>query len=284
MSTIVEAPPTDDADRLPLPSTLSPSKISTFTDCALRFRFSAIDRLPEAPSVPATRGSAVHRVLEHLFRRPAAERTMPAALEDLATTRVEVEAWDDYTGLGLTDEDAAAFWADAERLVERYFTMEDPTQINAVGLEVMLGTDLGGVQLRGIIDRLDWVGPGQLVVVDYKTGKAPHPRYEQGATTGVKTYALLVQQVLGVLPVRIRLIYLGGDEPTELAFTVTEQKVRAMSRKATAVWVAIERAHATDGFRPNSGPLCEWCSFQAYCPAFGGDPAEARRVVVEPPA
>jgi putative RecB family exonuclease len=44
------------------PTSLSPSKISTFTDCALAFRFSAIERLPEPPSAPATKGTLVHRV------------------------------------------------------------------------------------------------------------------------------------------------------------------------------------------------------------------------------
>ena len=52
---------------LELPDSLSPSKVSTFTDCALAFRFSGIDRLPEPPSVPATKGTLVHAALERLF-------------------------------------------------------------------------------------------------------------------------------------------------------------------------------------------------------------------------
>ena len=63
-----------------LPSSLSPSKVSTFTDCALAFRFSSIDRLPEPPSAPATKGTLVHAALERLFCLPADERTLPAAL------------------------------------------------------------------------------------------------------------------------------------------------------------------------------------------------------------
>ncbi len=52
---------------LPLPTSLSPSKVSSFTDCGLAFRFSAIDHLPEPPSVAATRGTLVHAALERLF-------------------------------------------------------------------------------------------------------------------------------------------------------------------------------------------------------------------------
>ena len=68
----------------PLPSTLSPSKVSTFKDCALAFRFSAIDKLPEPSSVPAVKGTLVHRALELLFATPPPARTRDAAAEHLA--------------------------------------------------------------------------------------------------------------------------------------------------------------------------------------------------------
>ena len=41
---------------LVLPATLSPSKVSTFSDCALAFRYSAVDQLPEPPNLAASRG------------------------------------------------------------------------------------------------------------------------------------------------------------------------------------------------------------------------------------
>ena len=44
---------------------------------------------------------------------------------------------------------------------------------------------------------------------------------------------------------------------------------------AEALWNAIQTSCARDDFRPRPGPLCEWCSYQAYCPAFGGDPEMA---------
>ena len=65
---------------LDLPRSLSPSKVSSFRDCALAFRFSAIDHLPEEPTVWTVKGTRRHRALERLFwehrrgqRSPAAE-------------------------------------------------------------------------------------------------------------------------------------------------------------------------------------------------------------------
>jgi hypothetical protein len=68
---------------LELPTSLSPSKVSTFTDCALAFRFSSIDKLPEPPSIPATKGTLVHAALERLFDLAADDRTVAAALTAL---------------------------------------------------------------------------------------------------------------------------------------------------------------------------------------------------------
>jgi fido (protein-threonine AMPylation protein) len=45
--------------------------------------------------------------------------------------------------------------------------------------------------------------------------------------------------------------------------------------RTTAVFKAVERACLTGDFRPRQGPLCNYCSFQAWCPAFGGDPSKA---------
>ena len=39
----------------------------------------------------------------------------------------------------------------------------------------------------------------------------------------------------------------------------------------------MQPACARDDFRPQPGPLCAYCSFQEFCPAFGGDPALAER-------
>ncbi|HWS48376.1 MAG TPA: PD-(D/E)XK nuclease family protein, partial [Acidimicrobiia bacterium] len=56
----------------PVPVSLSPSSMGTFTSCPLSFRFSYIERLPEPPSAPASKGTLVHLALQHLLWRPPA--------------------------------------------------------------------------------------------------------------------------------------------------------------------------------------------------------------------
>ncbi len=262
---------------LPLPTSLSPSKVASFKDCALAFRFSNIDRLPEPPSPAATKGSLVHRALELLFCEPAPTRTLATALACLDQARAEFATDAEFVGLGLDAEAAAQFAADAEVLVRRYFTLEDPTTVHPIGLELRLEAQVGSLTLRGIIDRLELDAEGGLVVTDYKSGKVPGVMHEQSRLGGVHFYAFLCERVLGVRPARIQLLYLS--EPVAIIAEPSAQSIRGLEQRTSAIWKAVERACANDDFRPRPSPLCNWCSFQDYCPSFGGDPARARELV-----
>jgi putative RecB family exonuclease len=252
---------------LPLPTGLSPSKVASFTDCALAFRFSAIDRLPEPPAVHLARGTLVHRALELLFCEAPADRTVERARAHLTTAHAEVLADPENEGLELEDE--AAYLADAEQLVRNYFQLEDPSRITAVGLELRLEVELGSLKLRGIIDRLDLDENGDLIVVDYKTGQAPGVQWEGRRLAGVQFYAFLCEQVLGRRPAAIRLLHL--KEPLSITSVPTDQSIRGLTTKTKAIWTAIERACERDDFRPKPSRLCDFCAFKAYCPAWGGD-------------
>lgn len=263
----------------PVPTSLSPSRVESFISCPLAFRFASIERLPEPPSVHTTKGSLVHRALELLFTLPPDRRDLttarPAFEQAVAEYRVDPE----FTLLGLDEAQATAFVDDAWTLVEAYFGMEDPSAVREIGLELRLEAQVGDLTLRGIIDRLELDEQGELIVTDYKTGRAPGLRYEQDRLAGVHFYSFLCEQVLGRRPVAIRLMYLRSGQV--ITATPSAQSIRFLTTRTTAVWKAVEKACETGDFRPKSGPLCNSCAFQPWCPAFGGDPELAK---VEAPA
>ena len=254
----------------PVPTSLSPSRVEAFTSCPMAFRFASIEKIAEPPSPHATKGSLVHRALELLFTRPAAERTPEAALPAFAQAVAEYRTDSEFTQLNLTEEATAAFVADAWSLTERYFTMEDPRTIRDIGLELRLEAQVGSLTLRGIIDRLELDAEGNLVVTDYKTGRAPGLRYEQNRLAGVHFYSFLCEEVLGQRPAAIRLMYLRSGEV--ITATPSAQSVRFITTRTTAVWKAVEKACVEGDFRPRQGPLCTSCAYQPWCPAFGGNP------------
>lgn len=256
------------------PASLSPSRVEAFTSCPLAFRFANIDKVPEPPSVHTTKGSLVHRALELLFTRPAAERDEAAAFAALDAAIAEYRSDPEFIDLHLDEAAARSFFDDARSLVRGYLAMEDPTSVHDIGLELRLEAPAGSLMLRGIIDRLDLDADGELVVTDYKTGKAPSVNREQQRLAGVHFYAFLCENVLGKRPSRIRLMYLRSGEVIEAV--PSAQSVRFITTRTKAVWQAVERAVANDDFRPRTGPLCSFCAFQRWCPAFGGDPSLAK--------
>ncbi len=256
-----------------VPTSLSPSRVESFLSCPLAFRFSSIEKLPEPPSVAATRGSLVHRALELLFTQPAAERT-PAALDTAVEAAiVEYRTDPDFTLLGLSEAQIAVFDDECRQLAANYLTMEDPTSIRDIGLELRLEAPVGELTLRGIIDRLELDDDGELIVTDYKTGRAPSPNWERKSLSGLNFYAFLCEALFGKRPAAIRLMYLKSGET--ITATPSEQSTKFLTTRTTAVYKAVATACQRDDFRPRQSALCNYCSFQKWCPKFGGDPALA---------
>jgi putative RecB family exonuclease len=258
------------------PWSLSPSSCSSFKECPLAFRFSYLERLPEPPSPWTTKGTLVHRALELLLDRPADERTIDAALSDLAVARVELAPHPDFADLDLTDEEWAKFDTDSESLVRKYFELEDPRTVNPIGLELKLEADLGRTRLRGIIDRLDLDEHGEFVVTDYKTGSVPSEFWEAKSLAGVHIYALLCERMLGRRPARVQLYYLS--KPEAIIASPTDQSIRGVERRTSAMYEAIANACTRDDFRARPGRLCDFCTFKPYCPAHGGNPVDAQEL------
>lgn len=255
-----------------VPATLSPSGVEKFTSCPLAFRFASIERLPEPPTLHATKGSLVHRALELAYGHAAAERTPERFRQSLALAQVEFARSPEAEQLALTPEARTEFDRDCAELIERYLTMEDPTTVHPIGLELRLEAHVGSLRLRGIIDRLE-LRDGELVVTDYKTGRAPSVNWESKSLAGVHFYSFLCDAVFGRRPAAVRLMYLRTGETIEA--TPSERSVRFLRTRTTAVWRAVEQACSSGDFRPRPSALCASCAFRAWCPSFGGDPARA---------
>lgn len=258
------------------PSSLSPSRAADFMRCPLLYRFRVIDKLPERPSSAAARGTVVHAVLERLFDAPARQRSVPRARglvpgewERLLAKRPELaELFADDTEDGA---ELARWLTEAEALVERWFTLEDPSRLEPAERELFVETRLeSGLRLRGIIDRVDIAPTGEVRIVDYKTGKAPRPEYAAEALFQMKFYALVVWRLRGQVPTRLQLVYLGSGDV--LTYDPQESDLTAVERKLLALWRAIQQATESGDWQPRRSPLCGWCDYQAHCPEYGGTP------------
>ena len=253
---------------------LSPSRAADFKTCPLLYRFRTIDRLPEAPSRVAMRGTMVHAVLEQLFDLPRAERTLAAARDMVPGTwqQLLAESPDaaDLFGDDTEGAELAEWLSSAGDLLGNYFRLEDPTRFEPAAREQLVEVVVDGLRLRGYVDRLDINEAGDIRVIDYKTGSTPREAFEAKALFQMKFYALVLWRTRGVVPRQLRLMYLADTDT--LSYAPDAEELVRFERTLKAIWAAIERATLTGDFRPSPSRLCEWCDHQVRCPAFGGTP------------
>jgi putative RecB family exonuclease len=255
-----------------VPPQLSPSSISSFRTCPLAWRLDYVERLERTPSLDANIGTFVHSVAEALCGLPASRRTLDearAAATAAWAHHVEDEEWQ---ALQIpADRIPQVKWR-AWRAVQRWFRLEDPGAVTVAGCELWVHGEVGGVAMRGIVDRLDVDdATGGFVVTDYKTGKMPMSSYQEERLFGVWVYAHLVADEHRARPVtKVRHLYLG-ERPGEVVRDVTPDALAATAEVVASTHQEMLQACATGQFETRESVLCGWCSFKASCPAFGGD-------------
>src|SRR5699024_7570496 len=161
----------------------------------------------------------------------------------------------------------------ARSLVKGYFQMENPQGFDAHEVEEFVEATLpNGVPVRGFIDRVDVAANGQVRVVDYKTGKKPPPRFAAQALFQMKFYALVYWRLHDLIPAQLRLMYLKVAD--DLVLQPTPAELQYFERDLRELWDSILADIHSGDFQPKTSKLCDWCSFQELCPAFGGTPPE----------
>ena len=270
------SPPSPTAPNLtppsPKPLALSASRAADFRQCPLLYRFKTVDRLPEPKTRAQVLGTVVHTVLEELYTLEQAERAPQRAAElvPLAVDQFyELESGAEVVPL----EERAEFETEVTALVAALYGVEDPQRFSPESCEqyLLTATD-SGTPLHGYLDRVDVAPTGQVRVVDYKTGKPPHPRFQDKAMFQMRFYALMYQRIHGVVPAQLKLIYLKNS--SSLILTPDLEMVSRTETELDVLWSEIVRAGESGDFRPRTSRLCDWCNHQALCPAFGGTPPE----------
>jgi len=243
----------------------SPSKLLAWLDCPRRYRMQYLDR--PRPAVRARRahtsvGVVTHTVLRDFWDLPAAERT-PAAVERLVR-----KSWIDA---GFRDPDQSAHWRGltTTRVTEYLRNIDRYRQPLGVERTVSLHTQT--LAVTGRVDRLD-DRDGELVVVDYKTGRAPLSKDDARTSLPLALYAIAVAGMFRRPCARVELHHVPTGEvfahqhtPETLQRKIAEAESIAFDlRKADASFA--ELGADSPQFAPRVSPICTWCDYRAHCP------------------
>lgn len=155
-----------------LPRALSPSRAANFVQCPVLYYLGGVRRLREPSTEPQLVGTLAHAAYEKIFDNKPDDRTPDAAVELMRVALAELDGSPDYAHL-LGDPAVATRIAErAELMVRNWFDVERVTNFEPIGREVAVAANVGGVDVYGIIDRIDRVetadGRVAWIISDYK--------------------------------------------------------------------------------------------------------------------
>ncbi|HEY3715768.1 MAG TPA: PD-(D/E)XK nuclease family protein [Jatrophihabitantaceae bacterium] len=242
----------------------TPSRLATF-DCPRRYRMTYLDRptLPRgAPWAHNTLGAVVHVALHRWWQLARRDRT-PANGARLVESNWQSD--------GFRDEAQSATWrATAERWVENYVDELDRDD-EPVGIERTVATTTDRLALSGRVDRID-DRDGELVIVDYKTGRRQLTDDDARGSLALALYALAARRTLRRDCRRVELHHLpSGDivvhDHTDASLQRQVTRAEATADDIVAATDTLEAgAHPDDVFPPAPSPNCGWCDFRRHCP------------------
>lgn len=239
---------------------LSFSRISTYRQCPLQFRYRYRDGLPTPPSPHLSFGRSVHAALEWLYDRKVAD--WPDE-DDLLDRFYEV--WDSSGFVDVDRDEQLRFYRRGQQALRRFHRRERDRFRIPAGTEVYFELPLGDRALIvGSIDRVDLDDDHRLHIVDYKTGKL-RDREGVAGSLQLALYALACEHLYGRLPATVC-----------LDFVVAGPRIRVPAgdldlegaRRAAAEAAASIRA---ERFDPTPSRLCSWCDYRRLCPAWEGE-------------
>lgn len=244
------------------------SRIQTYFNCPLQFKFRYVDRVKvEAfESIEAFLGKRVHEVLQKLYEDKKFQRT------DRLSELIEYyeNAWQKkYCEAikiikdGYTKEN---YYDMGRRYIEGYYNINFRNDASTtVSLEEKISLKLNGHNVIGYIDRLALNKDSVYEIHDYKTsGSMPHQSY-LNKDEQLALYALAVKNMYSDAE-RIRLIwhYLAFNK--SVVSMRTDDELEEVKNSIIKKINLIEEAKKENNFIPNASKLCSWCEYQGMCP------------------
>lgn len=243
----------------------TPSRLASF-DCPRRYRMTYLDRPSPSRGAPwahNTLGAVVHLALHRWWQLARRDRT--TANGGLLVDR-------NWQHDGFLDRDQSASWrARARRWVEDYLAADVESSTEPVGVERTVATTTQTLAFNGRVDRID-DRDGELVIVDYKTGRTAPGLDDVRGSQPLALYALAAGRTLRRecrrvelhhLPTATIASYEHSDE--SLARHVTRAESTAADIVAATDTLAAGAAR-DEVFPPAPGPGCRWCDFRRHCP------------------
>ncbi len=247
----------------------SQSRLSSFDDCKLKYKYHYIDRLEsDIDTIEAFRGSVVHKVLEELYKLVKAGTIKPlewaVGLYD-DTWKKNYHENVKIVKKGVTLD---GYYQKGKEAIISYYERYKPfDQAKVVDTERMIRFTLRNGKeehaFLGILDRFDWNDKTQMFEIhDYKTTSSLMTQREADTDWQLGLYHIALGEKWPDIK-EVKLVWHSLLFNKEIISSRTEVQLEALQKE---VIDEIKKIEECTEFPPNKSALCDWCAYQAICP------------------
>lgn len=245
---------------MPRKPTLSPTKITTFLACPVKYRWSYVDARGKwylRSKSYYSFGLTLHRVLQRFHDG--------GDLGVTTTEEVKAAYEENWMDAGFSSaEEMAEVYNEGLEILERHVEQAAtrPAKGKTLFVERQFDLDFDRFRLIGRIDRVDEYPDGTLEIVDYKSGRAGVTPEDVAADIAMGCYQLLVRRKYPDRKVVATIFALrSGEEATAL---MTDEELDQFERDLVILGTLILDEDYFDAV-PKLKSICAGCDFQPLC-------------------
>ncbi len=245
----------------------SHSKLSTFEQCPLKFKFRYIDKLK--PDVEQTiegfLGTKVHETLEWIYREILNKKNTELTLDEII--KYYALSWNkdylDTIKIVKKESTPEDYFNKGIKFLIDYFISNKPFKDNTIEIEKKIFIDLNNqTKLIGYIDRLvHHKDTNVFEIHDYKTSGTLKSQEELDKDRQLALYSIAIIENFNAKDVH--LIWHFLDFNKKIISKRTPEQLNELKKEIIKL---IEKIESTKEFSPQPSCLCSWCEFQSYCP------------------
>jgi DNA helicase-2/ATP-dependent DNA helicase PcrA len=233
---------------------LSVSKLDTYKDCPLKFKFAHVLEIPTPSKTFFDLGTSVHAVVEHLtqLEKDGIEITDEIALDILD------KEW--IISSFKTETEAREAKDKAKSMISTYLKWRSTNPNSAVAAEQKFTIDIGKVPFNGSIDRVESTPDGDYELIDFKTGGVYETKNSIKENFQMSVYALAAKKLYGKLPTKASLFYLKKDKfiTNNIELQQLDKVQKVLEEKVNSILA--EDFHSTPSF-----DVCRKCDYLNIC-------------------